>query len=616
MIRPPIMMGAYLQTLRERFPPLTRAQRILFAILAAGIALSRIPALSLTLHDWDETLFAWAVREYDVVPHHPHPPGYPIFIVAGKLARLFTDTDFHALQAVATLTAMLLFPAAFFLARELRFRTSFAFAFAALTPFLPTIWYYGGTGLSDVPALTLILTACAFLLRGGRQNPRAYIIGALLTALACGIRPHLLMIAAAPALAGALALARVRVIAAAWIAAGAIVGATYFGAAYFSADFPHGYVKELRHIRKHIATVDSYRNPHRPPLPELASRVFLFPYGGGRTKTAVTWLAALGLLHAMWRRRTELGLVVLMFVPMAVFTWLMLDVTALSRYAITYIPLHAFLAVTGVEVLSSPLRRARVPVFAVLSLFLVLSLVKWTLPALRFARTEPSPVVAALEWIRTHVPRQGPRVFVQGGLVYHAYYLLPDYDVQLVFDEGALRDEDFVAGNVFVFEGQTRHPEPHWFKRKRLQLWEVSRPRFFEIGIVPMHRIIRWGPGWYLEETDGTNYWRWMGRESVTTLSPAIYGVGELRMRLHAPVDVTPRPPVMTVSWNGEVIERLTAPANGDYDLRYRLPSRRDKPNELRLTTDLIIHPEGDARQLGLSLRELSWSEPAAPPLQ
>ena len=50
-----------------------------------------------------------------------------------------------------------------------------------------------------------------------------------------------------------------------------------------------------------------------------------------------------------------------MFLPMAIFTWLMLDMTALSRYAIAYMPLHAFLAVAGVQAITQlvPSPRAR-----------------------------------------------------------------------------------------------------------------------------------------------------------------------------------------------------------------------------------------------------------------
>ncbi|HEY0370742.1 MAG TPA: hypothetical protein VGD79_02000 [Thermoanaerobaculia bacterium] len=595
---------------------MTRAQKIVFAILTIGIALTRLPARSLTLHDWDEMLFASGVPDYDVTVQHPHPPGYPLFVAAAKVARFFTDTDFHATQAVATLASMLIFPAAFFLARQLRFRISYAFAAGAMTAFLPSIWYHGGTGLSDVPALALILFASALLLRGGR-SPRAYLAGALVTALACGIRPQLLLVAAPPAIAGALALRQIKTFIASWLAAAVVVALTYFGAAYFSSNFPDGYLEQVQYIQKHLHDSDSYHNPYRTPLRELAARVFLFPEGGGRIKYAMVVLAAIALIDALLRRRLNIAILLLMFLPIAVFTWLMLDMSALARYAIAYLPLHAFLAVAGAEAIAQLMpSRVRVPLFLILSGVVTWSLIKWTWPALRFARTEASPPVAAFQWIRTHVPKSGPRVYVQVNLAYHAAYFLRDYDYRIVGGDHELPTEDLLPGNVYVFEGETQHPEPHMFRRKRLQLWEISRPRFFEIGILPMHRIVRWGDGWHLMETDGEHKWRWMKREADIFLTPAVYGKGELRLRLHAPVDATPKPPVVTITWNGAVIDRRTAPADGNLNLRYVLPSQSGRPNVLHLATDQVIHPEGDARELGLSLEAISWSEPAAASLQ
>ncbi|HVE73448.1 MAG TPA: hypothetical protein VNI54_18935 [Thermoanaerobaculia bacterium] len=597
----------------EPVRPIGLIGRIGLIALTAAIAASRLPALSLTLHDWDETLFALAVQEYDVKPHHPHPPGYPLFVFLGKIARLFTDSEFHALQAVATIASMLIFPAVFFLARELKFRTSYAIAAAATTAFLPTLWYYGGTALSDVPALLLILVACALLLRGA-DSGHAYIAGALFTAAACSIRPHLLMVAAVPAMVGALRLRRLKPIVAAWLLALMGVCTAYLCAAYASSDPPFGYVKELGNIQRHISNTDSFRNPKRTPLDEFAPRVFLFPFGGGRTKFAVVVLAGIGLIDALARRRRGVAVVVAMFLPMAIFTWLMLDVTALTRYAVAYITMHAFLAVAGIEAIAQLLpRKAALPVFVVLVAAMTSQLIKWTWPALRLARTEPSPVVAAFDWIRANVPKQGPGVYVQLPLVYHAQYFIPDYTFHLIGDEKRLVDGDYAIGNVFMFEGdRTEHNDVRWFKRKRLQLWEVTRPRFFEIGIVPMHRIIRWQRGWYLLEGEGNDRWRWMGRESLAHLSPAPYGAGELRMKLHAPVDATPRLPVVTVVWNDKLIDRLNVPPSGDLDLRYVLASRMEWHNELRLITDQTIRPRDDGRELGLSLKSMTWTEPSS----
>jgi hypothetical protein len=62
--------------------PLTRRQRWIVAALTAAIALTRLYALSRSLWDWDEALFSAGVRAYDVTQHHPHPPGFPRFVLA------------------------------------------------------------------------------------------------------------------------------------------------------------------------------------------------------------------------------------------------------------------------------------------------------------------------------------------------------------------------------------------------------------------------------------------------------------------------------------------------------------------------------------------------------
>jgi hypothetical protein len=67
---------------------LTRRQRSIVAVLTAAIAAACIYAISRSRWDWDEALFSVAVRSYDVVQHHPHPPGSPLFIAAAKLVHL------------------------------------------------------------------------------------------------------------------------------------------------------------------------------------------------------------------------------------------------------------------------------------------------------------------------------------------------------------------------------------------------------------------------------------------------------------------------------------------------------------------------------------------------
>ena len=61
---------------------------------AVVVALTRIWARSRSLWDWDEALFSIAVGNYDVVLHHPHPPGFPLYIALAQpnTAAVMMDT--------------------------------------------------------------------------------------------------------------------------------------------------------------------------------------------------------------------------------------------------------------------------------------------------------------------------------------------------------------------------------------------------------------------------------------------------------------------------------------------------------------------------------------------
>src|SRR6266513_413272 len=82
-----------------------RTQHLVVTALTVLVALSRFAALSKSIWDWDEGLFCLALRDYNLVFHHPHPPGFPLFIGAAKLIRLVVGDDFHALRTVSLIAS-------------------------------------------------------------------------------------------------------------------------------------------------------------------------------------------------------------------------------------------------------------------------------------------------------------------------------------------------------------------------------------------------------------------------------------------------------------------------------------------------------------------------------
>ncbi|HVR41020.1 MAG TPA: hypothetical protein VMU84_18145 [Thermoanaerobaculia bacterium] len=336
-----------LDVFRTAPAPLSTPQRRLVLATAIFVAATRLIAISATLWDWDEALFVLAVREYEVTQHHPHPPGFPVFVAAAKLVAFFGVSEFRALQTIVVLAAMALFPLLFFLARELRFEFRTAYLAALLFAFFPNVWFYGGTALSDVAALALIVTACALLLRGCR-DVRSYYAGAVVLALAAGVRPQSLMMALVPALLASWIQFRSswkRFVLATLL--GAVILAACYAGAILASESPSAYLATMRGLSKYLHDVDSISNPHRQPLAQVAEPIFLRPMRGGRLPLVVLALASIGVIASFVKRHAGVWILLAIFLPFTIFAWLMLDTNSMCRYAIVWLPMYALLCAYG-----------------------------------------------------------------------------------------------------------------------------------------------------------------------------------------------------------------------------------------------------------------------------
>ncbi len=458
-------MDAAAVNLREPLEPLTRRERGAAWLLAILVALTRWPAISRSLWDWDEALFALALRHYDVAAHHPHPPGFPLFIgVAKGVAKLVSIAipvdAFHALQCVAVLSSLLVFPAMFFLARELRASAFTAMAAGLLLAFFPNVWFYGGTALSDVPSMVLALVACALLLRGCR-NDAALLAGAILLGVAAGFRPQNLLIGFAPAVIALLHRRKAALI-------GAFFGALIVVASYGTAARLSGgwdvYRETLARHSHYIREVDSFLSPLRPGLVQVADDFFFWPYRAPVINIAVMVLAIAGVL----RKRNWLVLAI--YAPFLLFAWLELDFHSASRFSIGYMPLYAMLAAEGIP------RRGR----AVTLGALVAVMMAWMFPVLRVVHTTLSPPVAAIDAIEALDPRVV--VYVDERLAAHAELLITHHERR-----AAKNAPPIVAGRdaVLLREGASTAPGARTFARDPYRLAQVTRARYFETSIVP-----------------------------------------------------------------------------------------------------------------------------------
>lgn len=583
---------------------MTATQKRILLVLSIAIALTRPLAVAYTLNDWDEALFSLGVAEYNVNKHHPHPPGYPLFVAAAKAVHVFGLSEFRSVQIVVLLGAFFLFPALFVLAREIGFSFTTAVCGAAVFAFLPNVWIYGGTGFSDIPAATLGFTACALLLRG-RRDSLAYVAGAIVLGIAAGVRVPNLLVGAAPALLATYARLRARdfrAVALAMLAGAAIVGGSYLGAAKASGTLAE-YRFMLRAQSEYVRTIDSWQNPNRAPLHEVAKLFLLWPMRMQGLMNVVTALGLIGIVAAVVRRRWECLLPLLIFGPAMVVAWLNLDVEAAGRYAIAYLAAHTLLAAHGLRVIG----RGRW-VQAGLAAVLVVVFAVWAWPALRVQRTTPPPHVAAMMWIKDNVSKTAP-VYLQGVYGPHGTYLLPDHNVSFYDDVGEITR---FGPDTWVLEPKPIEGAMNFAWPRRNALWKIVRRRNFEASLQRLQSFVQYGDGFYEMEGAEEDPFRWMGREAHATLPPMPEN-GRLYVSMYLPLDSIQPPPAVEVWVNGVLVERVEGAKSPQVERTWTIPSRTDRPNELRIvTSDVVvpakIHGSGDTRELGLRIDEMTWT--------
>jgi dolichyl-phosphate-mannose-protein mannosyltransferase len=565
---------------------MTPRQRLTFWALAVLCAVSRFLAMARSMWDWDEALFCLGMRQYDVTQHHPHPPGFPVFIGMAKILRFVIPSDFRALQALSLIAGVLVFPAMFLLARELRMRFETSIVAATLFAFFPNVWFFGGTAFSDVPSIVLVVLAVVFLFRGS-ESRRDYWLGTFLLALAIGIRPQNLLVGLYP---GARSTLRRpwRDVAIALLIGIAVTGLAY-GAAIYATGNVHDYMTTVRAHGDYIARIDSFRSPDRPPLWRIFDRFFIKQYESPWLSIVISIFVLVSVIGAIRKRDRSMLENFLTFGPFAIAAWLMLDRFSINRFSIGYAPMFAVFAADGIRRISRENRQLELGIGAVL----VAAFFLWTAPAFGPVRREVAPSVQAVE----EALKTNGQLFVGYSMTPFIEYLAPSVPITRVMDDRAI-PMTLAPRPILLAEVAEPQPGGRVFTRDRWRLWSIARRHYFEVVVRPLTNIGRFGNGWSEPEQQGMDEWRWMGRESTTFLPPA---AGDTVLRLHfvLPGELVGRQPEIAVVLNGKVLDRFRAA--DQYISRDYHVTPAPAENVLQLSTDQTA----DSR--GLKVRFISW---------
>lgn len=320
------------------------------AIAAVFLAL-HVPYLPASLEDLDSINFALGLRDFDVTRHQPHPPGYPVYIAAGKAVRALVADEARALALVGIAAGGLgVFALVALFARiDGDLPPHWPVAAATLTAASPLYWLTAARPLSDVPGLAASVAVQALTLSA--TTTAGAIAAGFFSALVIGIRsqaawltlPLLIFVIWRVPVAGR---RRVALAAIAAMIAGCAVWAvplvvlTGGPAAYWRAVFEQG-AEDLTGIQM-LWT--------RPDVRQLASALYyalVAPWAVWQMAAGVLAAAAIGAALLLWRSRHALVILAVAFVPYFVFDVLFQE-TLTTRYALPLVVPVSYLAVRAV----------------------------------------------------------------------------------------------------------------------------------------------------------------------------------------------------------------------------------------------------------------------------
>lgn len=150
--------------------------------------------------EWDEVNFALALRHFDVTQHQPHPPGFPLFVLAAWPFYRMGASEKAAFTLVSALSSALAVPFLYALGRRW-FDRSTAALWVAWWATQPLLWFYGALPLSYT-AEGLVVCFLAWLWsHASQERPLPSWLWGGIFGLAGGVRPSTYMMLGLPWLA-------------------------------------------------------------------------------------------------------------------------------------------------------------------------------------------------------------------------------------------------------------------------------------------------------------------------------------------------------------------------------------------------------------------------------
>ena len=161
---------------------------LVVSLFSLGI-LTRLPFRSRILYHWDSVNFALGMEHFDVHLHQPHPPGYLLYVMLGRLVNLSVGDANASLVWISVVATGLATVGIYFLGQSLWDRRTGTVA-ALLLLSSPLFWFHGEVALSYMTeAVFVTLVALIGYRHLTRQDDRVW-LSACILGVAGGFRQN------------------------------------------------------------------------------------------------------------------------------------------------------------------------------------------------------------------------------------------------------------------------------------------------------------------------------------------------------------------------------------------------------------------------------------------
>ncbi len=152
--------------------------------------------LSSSLDDEDSILFIRGVREFNIDKYQPHPPGYPVYILLGKISVFLMKDELLGLTILSAIFGALSLAIFYFLIFEM-YGKKIALMSTMLMAVTPLFWLNSLKAMSDIPGLFFILLSMYFIYHFIKYKKiKSLYTGSFVSAIAIGLRFHALFVVA------------------------------------------------------------------------------------------------------------------------------------------------------------------------------------------------------------------------------------------------------------------------------------------------------------------------------------------------------------------------------------------------------------------------------------